>query len=213
MEASNRNRSLAMAAMFQAAALVKDIAWQGRFDQERIKPLISSLFAFEADDIETIYGGLSGLDRGLRLMVEQIEAQAAQVDAELSRYLICILHLQRKLMKNKDMIQDLREGIEQAKLQSESFGLSHENIVARLGETYQNTISQLGPRIIVQGNQVHLGNPHNAAMIRSLLLAGIRAAVLWQQAGGSRWRLLIGRKAMVDEARRLLDELAEPQPG
>jgi len=37
-----------------------------------------------------------------------------------------------------------------------------------------------------------------------LLLAGIRAALLWSQAGGTRWKLLFERGKMQREAEALL---------
>jgi high frequency lysogenization protein len=33
----------------------------------------------------------------------------------------------------------------------------------------------------------------------------MRAAVLWQQLGGSRWQILFKRKQIIAEARRILD--------
>jgi high frequency lysogenization protein len=39
------------------------------------------------------------------------------------------------------------------------------------------------------------------------LLAGIRATLLWRQCGGSRWRLLLFRKKIQDEARFLLTQI------
>ncbi|HSR54696.1 MAG TPA: DUF489 family protein, partial [Alphaproteobacteria bacterium] len=42
---------------------------------------------------------------------------------------------------------------------------------------------------------------------RALLLAGIRAAVLWRQVDGSRLRLLFGRKRIVREAQMALSTL------
>lgn len=209
MEASHRNRALALAALFQSAALVKDVAWRGQCDADQLQTMIGSLFAFEANSIDDVYGGIVHLRRGLRTMVEQVQANSPQVDGEISRYVINMLYLERKLIKQPGMIKTLRDGIEVAAHQSESFGILHENIMSRLGQTYQNTISELGPRIIVQGEQNHLGNPHNAARIRALLLAGIRGAVLWRQAGGSRWKLIFGRNAMLAEARFMLEETAE----
>jgi high frequency lysogenization protein len=44
----------------------------------------------------------------------------------------------------------------------------------------------LSPRIMVNGDPAHLNNPENANRIRALLLAGIRAAMLWRQSGGGR---------------------------
>ena len=57
---------------------------------------------------------------------------------------------------------------------------------------------------MIKGDQTHLANPENAAKIRTLLLAGIRAALLWRQAGGNRWKLIFARGAMQKEAQGLL---------
>ena len=78
---------------------------------------------------------------------------------------------------------------------------------ARLAELYANTISTLGPRIMIRGDQNHLTNTENAAKMRTLLLAGIRAALLWNQAGGTRWKLLFERGKMQREADSLLKRI------
>jgi high frequency lysogenization protein len=57
---------------------------------------------------------------------------------------------------------------------------------------------------MIKGDQAHLSNVDNAAKIRALLLAGIRAALLWRQAGGDRWKLIFSRSAMQKEAQQLL---------
>ncbi|MGB5652079.1 MAG: DUF489 family protein, partial [Sedimenticolaceae bacterium] len=55
------------------------------------------------------------------------------------------------------------------------------------------------------GEPLHLQNPDNATRIRVALLAGIRAAVLWRQAGGKKWHLLLHRRAIASRARELVD--------
>ena len=62
---------------------------------------------------------------------------------------------------------------------------------------------------MVHGAQIHLAKPDNANRIRALLLAGIRAARLWRQSGGSRLRLLLRRKLLLQEARRTLASLEQ----
>jgi len=89
----------------------------------------------------------------------------------------------------------------------EFFSLMHENIFAKLGALYKETISTLEPKIIVQGEQPYLSNESNASKVRALLLAGIRSAVLWRQCNGSRWHILFGRKQYINEAKVMLTEL------
>jgi len=51
--------------------------------------------------------------------------------------------------------------------------------------------------VLVKGNSQTLAQPDTAALVRALLLAGTRSAVLWRQCGGSRWRLLFERRALL----------------
>lgn len=205
VESSQRNRVIALAALFQAASLVKDLAWHGRCDADEFQTMVASLFSFEATDIGGIYGNIHRLRRGLETLAGQLEARGRNGDMELTRYVIGILFLERRLMKQPDMARAVREGIQSAERQRDYFNdTTHPSVISALAQTYQDTISALGPRIMVQGEQAHLSNDGNAARIRTLLLAGIRAAVLWRQAGGSRWRLLFSRGGMLRETRAIL---------
>ncbi|MGD8430724.1 MAG: DUF489 family protein, partial [Ectothiorhodospiraceae bacterium] len=57
---------------------------------------------------------------------------------------------------------------------------------------------------LIQGERGYLEDPRNAALIRTLLLSALRAASLWRQCGGTRLRLIFGRKRLIEEARKLL---------
>ncbi|RLA21365.1 MAG: lysogenization regulator HflD, partial [Gammaproteobacteria bacterium] len=46
--------------------------------------------------------------------------------------------------------------------------------------------------------------PHNKNKIRALLLSGIRAALLWRQCGGSRWKIIFQRKKITNTCLQLL---------
>ena len=59
-------------------------------------------------------------------------------------------------------------------------------------------------RIIVNGNPQYLQNERTTDWIRTLLLAGIRAATLWSQLGGGRFDLMFGRKKIQRDARTFL---------
>ena len=98
-------------------------------------------------------------------------------------------------------------GVAVAKSQAEHFGSStHENVFASIGELYSTTVSTLKPKVIVQGEQGHLSNSNNAAKVRTLLLAGIRSAVLWRQCGGRRLGLIFSRKKLLNQTKELLNE-------
>ena len=75
----------------------------------------------------------------------------------------------------------------------------------KIAELYTRTVSTLGPRILVNGEQGYLANSLIAAKVRCALFAGIRAGFLWRQLGGRRWQLLFQRRAIANEAGRILE--------
>ena len=72
-----------------------------------------------------------------------------------------------------------------------------------LSELYLSTISKVKPRIIVNGDNKYLTDKNNAAMIRSLLLCAIRSYILWQQSGGSKFRIFLFKKKIAELAVKL----------
>ena len=104
-------------------------------------------------------------------------------------------------------VNSIQIGITKAQAQSEHFGLLHENIFANLGEIYQNTISTLQPRIMINGDQDYLSRTETANKIRACILAGIRSAILWRQCGGTRWKFIFYRKKIQAELQILLKQV------
>jgi len=195
------DRTLALAGMYQACKLVQQVARHGHVDPDDLKVVLDTLFVTDPPDALAVYGSRSNLKSGLETVTRQLEKNP---DAELTRYLINILHLERKLTRKPKMLQALSEGIERTRRQMEHYPLPHRNIIASLAGIYSDTISTLTPRIIVSGEQGHLANPENASTVRALLLAAMRSAVLWEQCGGSRWQILLQRKRFIQEATTLL---------
>lgn len=207
MPNSDRDRTIALTGLFQAVGLVRDIARDGQCDRTDFTTCIESLFKVDAQDSEDVYGGLSRLRNGLQLLDRQLTQSQ---DPELTRYVVTLMVLERKLTRQPRLFQALTEGIDTAQQRLKHFPAIHDNIVAGLADLYADTISTLKPRIMVNGHYQHLSHTDNANRIRALLLAGIRAAVLWHQNGGGRLKLLFGRKRLLQETRRLLAEIDEP---
>ncbi|MFM7784178.1 MAG: DUF489 family protein, partial [Gammaproteobacteria bacterium] len=86
-----------------------------------------------------------------------------------------------------------RERLEHANLKSQHFASRFDEMAASLAGIYQEQVSTLRYRIQVSGSAAQLQDPRVAERIRAMLLAGLRAAVLWRGLGGSRLDLLLGR--------------------
>lgn len=207
MVKSVTQKCLALAGVFQAADLVHALATTGQWQNDAAEKSLNSIFCTQPDATETVFGGVAGLRRGLQVLVSHLEGTRDPRNAYTMRYALGLLFLESKVRRNRKIAADLSSGIKRINQQIAHFSLLHANIMASLADLYVQTISTVTPRIIVHGEQTHLGNPQNANKIRALLLAGMRAAVLWKQNGGNRLTILFGRKALVVEAKRLLSEL------
>jgi high frequency lysogenization protein len=200
------NQAIALAGIAQAAALVQQLATTGKADQAAMEASIGSILKIDTDSVEDVYGGIGGI----RLGLEQLNQQMSGYDIknpEQARYSASLVFLEKQLSNRPEMMQTIQTGIIKAQNQSEHFGLMHENVLANLGELYHLTISTLQPRIMVNGDQTYLGRPETVNKIRSLLLAGIRSAILWKQCGGTRWKFLFYRKKLQQEVEKLLNSL------
>lgn len=217
MQNTTENRTIALAALFQCVTGVSQLANTGKVDNALLATCLGSALNNNANTIEDLYGDISNLDIGFRALKSELSTQQLSTDGsvknfQLTHYAINLLHLEKKLATNQLMFTKLLDGIDDMQRQLEHFEVTHTTIVSRLADLYAETISKLGARIMVKGNQDYLGNTDNAAKIRALLLAGIRAALLWRQAGGGRWKLLFERGKMQRQADSFLQEIKLKDP-
>lgn len=200
------NQAIALAGIAQAASLVQQLATKGTCDQAALETSIASVLKIDSENVLDVYGSLDGIKLGLQQLNIQMTGFKI-VNPEQARYSASLVFLENQLNGRKDLLNTIQIGISKAQAQSEHFGLLHENVLANLGEVYQNTISTLQPRIMVNGEQNYLSRPEVANKIRACLLAGIRSAILWKQCGGTRWKFLFYRKKIQAELQVLLKKV------
>ncbi len=206
MKSSSHDLAIALAGIFQAVRMVQQIAKGDQRDQLALDACLSGLFNTDPESVDTVFGGLAGIRPGLEIVRDQVAGPNDRRDMELTRYAVTVMHLERKLKRNRALLDSIGRGIEKASEQARFFDTTHPGVIASLADCYKQTISTLRPRILVNGNQAILGNPENQDLIRALLLAAIRAAVLWRQCGGGRLTLILQRKSLLDAIESLLGE-------
>ena len=196
---------LALAGIFQAATLVRKLAHSGQEDSVARDASIDSLFQFNAPNTAAVFGGMTGVAHGLRTLVNQLE-NARERDMEITQYVISVIHLADQLRRDPVALQRLGEDLASLSRRSDEFALNQSTRIAQIANVYQQHISERNPRIMVKGEPVYLQNPDIAAKVRALLLAGIRAAVLWRQTGGQKWQLIWRRKRIAELAKAGLNK-------
>ncbi|MBY4677869.1 high frequency lysogenization protein HflD [Marinobacterium arenosum] len=212
MSRQHDEQTIALAALFQSAALVDQIATRGMVAQNNFESSIYSVFVTNPKQTEDIFGGTHdlpyNLSLGLRNLQDLVERSKAEQNRNVTNYALSMIHLERKLSANSEMMKHIGNRLNQIREQARYFNseggdpmdnpsaLAHPSVVANLASLYQETLSTFKFRIQVGGDPRLLQNSENAAKIRALLLAGIRAAMLWRQVGGKRWHLLFFRSRL-----------------
>lgn len=193
-----RERVLALAGLAQALQQVRRIAETGQSDPAVVATALDTVFRIDAASAEAVYGGQDALRAGLKLLREYLGNEVE--DALLPKLALSVMQIERRFVADADAVHGVRRGIAALAPAAERLGNAHPDILAGLGSLYADTISQLRPRVMVQGNPHYLGQPHVVAEIRSILLAALRSAVLWRQLGGSFWDFLLRRGDMLRAA-------------
>ena len=193
-----KNEVISLGAIYQASSEIKKIAWQGRINNKFIEPLIYSVYQTTSNEIEDIYINLKRLNTGLDFLRKQFVGDVFSRDAEVDRYFEAISVLVKNMNKNSEIFSNLRDELSRHKENVTEDNL-HEH-AEFLSNLYLKTISKINPRIIVNGDNIHLTDNKNASMIRALLLSAIRSFILWQQSGGTKFRIFLFKKKMAEIA-------------
>ena len=196
-----KNETISLGAIYQACNEIKKIAWQGEINSNIIQPLINSVYQTTSEDIEGLYINIKRLNSGLDFLRRQLVGDAFSRDGEVSRYFEAIGILIKNMNKKEEIFNKLRTELTQQSMPIKEDNLDQHALF--LSDLYLTTVSTVEPRIIVNGDNKYLTDKKNAAMIRSLLLCAIRSYILWQQSGGSKFRLFIFKKKIAELAVKL----------
>ena len=188
-------RVLALAGVAQALRQVRRIADTGQAEAAVLETALDSVFRIDAETPEGVYGGASAVAPGLRLLQQYFTSQGQ--DDLLPRLALSVLQLERRFVRDGEMVSRVQDGIAAAAPSAARLGSTHPDVLASLGSLYADTVSHLRPRVLVQGNPHYLAQADIVAEIRAVLLAALRSAVLWRQMGGSLWDLLLARRQML----------------
>lgn len=203
MQNQEMERAMAFAGILQAIMQVQKLARSGESDMDELKASLQSILITNPESTEEVYGSQAQLQSGYQAILNQL-GDSSQKDVEVTRYLVGILALERKLSRQDNALGMLGERFTQVQRQLHHFEITDEQVIANFASIYSDVISNLGPKIQISGNPVHLQQNLVQHKIRALLLSAMRSAVLWRQLGGKRRHLVFARKAILDIAKKSL---------
>ncbi|MGA0343368.1 MAG: lysogenization protein HflD [Arenicellales bacterium] len=194
------NRVLALAGIAQCSKLVQDIARRGRASEDAKRETLARIIVFDESDPEIALGGIESNALGLAdLMVKRADPFLM----ERVRTITAIVNLERFLCKQPQVIRTLRSRLETFAEWLGSSDIDSPTSVDELAAIYTETLSHLGPRIMIKGEQSYLEDQRNVNEIRALLLAGVRCAYVFSELGGKKWHLFLNRKSTASIAGQL----------
>jgi len=209
-----KDQTITLAAICQVAYQVQQVSRTGQITDEEFGVLLQSIIETSPVNTLAVYGGeLNNIKKGIELLISHLgndsdtTSSNKQKDPEFTRYIISLINLERRLAKQPKQLSALGERINATERQLEHFALTSDTLIASFASIYSDVISPLGHKIQVTGEPSILKQSVNQYRIRALLLAGIRAAVLWRQVGGKRRHILFSRKKIVDTAKALLNTI------
>lgn len=196
----------AFAGVCQSAELVYQFAHTGQVEKEAFKTSLESLFITQPTSSLNVFGDrAANLAIGLDTALAQLGGKPGKIDAEVSRYWIGMLALSRKLNKNPQAKAELARRLQQLERQLPLYDndILHEQIISNIAAIYSDIISPMGTKIQVFGLQDLLSRIDIQNKVRASLLTGVRAGILWQQVGGSRWQFFFARKKLIHATQNL----------
>ena len=205
-----KERTMALAGIFQATELVRQAANHGTWSGYAADTCLGSLLAIEADSVADIYGSPVKLRLGIETLVSVLQGDRHYLES--LGYAVSVMQLETRFRKKHGMqahigseLQAIASISDDSENNEELEGYVICDLQAeQIAALYSKTISTLSPRIVVNGRPQYLQVQRSVNWIRTLLFAALRSAVLWRQMGGGRFSLMFGRKKMLEQAQTLL---------
>jgi high frequency lysogenization protein len=194
---------MALAALCQITKLVQKTAKYGQFNANDVESFLRSIVITNPNSPEDVYEDHFALKQGYKTLVDQLSADGSK-DVELVKYVGGLIQLERVLAANPAALNELGRRISDIERRLGHFDITDDTIVSSFADIYSQVISPLGQRIQVFGQPELLKQPHIQHKVRALLLAGIRAAVLWRQVGGKRRHFFFAKRKIIAAAQKNL---------
>ena len=207
LRSPNIDQAIALAALFESACGVVELAHRGTTDSTRLELLMAALLNTDGLAPSQLYR-LNSPSQPLRSGTHALELllnkqRGEQHFDQIVQTALGTLYLASKLYKDKPMTSRIGNGLASLQNKAEQFGLTHNNLFAATDDLYQQTLSGYRYRIQIKGDPARLQQSGVAQRVRSLLFAGVRAGYLWRQCGGHRYQLLLHRRALLEHCQQL----------
>jgi len=82
MEHNQQDRTMALAGVYQAVILVKEVANTGNIADAQLAPILETLFRFDANKVIDVYGDNNTIKKGLNALRGQLSGNKQTIDMQ-----------------------------------------------------------------------------------------------------------------------------------
>lgn len=200
---------LALAGVMQAAVMIREYGFTAQYNAEALRTELQSICQLQPEDFTAVYDSIDGLSLGLSHLPLLTQKGNTQEKRYVGRYLMAMIQLAKLLLKDKKLQNQLQHKLHYFLMPLTVDQLIETENLLALGQIYVDIFGGLQFKIQIMGKREILGETSHMMVVRAMLLAGVRAAVLWWQLGGTPWQLLLQRYKIVRTARSLQKHLSE----
>lgn len=152
-------RTLALAGVAQAARIVDLAAKTGSWPTPFVEASIHSLFCFEPDAVDAVFGTPQGIRLGLEQLSACLSLSQDESAAQTLRYTLAMLQLEKRFAKRDDLQSIVHARLKHAAYGADNFSSSINTLTSGIAAIYQDTLSTLPYRIKITGSAQHLNSP------------------------------------------------------
>ncbi|KJT28401.1 putative lysogenization regulator, partial [Salmonella enterica subsp. enterica serovar Heidelberg str. 607310-1] len=137
--------TLALSGICQSARLVQQLAHQGHCDADALHVSLNSVIDMNPSSTLGVFGGSeANLRLGLETLLGVLNASSRQgLNAELTRYTLSLMVLERKLSSAKGALNTLGDRINGLQRQLDHFDLQSDTLMSAMAGIYVDVISPL----------------------------------------------------------------------
>lgn len=199
----SRDTVLALAAFSQATQLASHIALTGQCDPQAFEVLVNAIYSIDSPSTQALYPS-STLQVGLHSLCQLLAAKRTKISPAPWHYLWKLNAFVKQLQRQPRVLKQLQSRLQQAIQQRAFFQQDASQSLTALSQLHGWLMQEIPLSFHIKGKVQYLHQPENIVRIRVLLLAGIRAGVLWRQLGGTLWQLWWQRHDYQNQATQYL---------
>ena len=131
-------QTLVLAGVAQAARIVDLAAKTGTWPTPFVEASVHSLFCFDPDEVEEVFGTVQGVRLGLEQLSTCLRLSQDPAAADTLRYMLAILQLEKRFARRDDLLSIVHSRLKHTAYKAENFSSDINSLSSNISSIYQD---------------------------------------------------------------------------